>query len=56
MEKKEYQYLYKIDSPDDLKQVPRNDLSQVCDELRDFIIDEVSQNPGHLGSIWAALS
>lgn len=50
MEKKEYQYLYKIDSPDDLKQVPRNDLSQVCDELRDFIIDEVSQNPGHLGS------
>lgn len=50
MEKKEYQYLYKIDSPDDLKQVPRNDLSQVCNELRDFIIDEVSQNPGHLGS------
>lgn len=50
MEKKEYQYLYKIDSPDDLKQVPRNDLPQVCDELRDFIIDEVSQNPGHLGS------
>ena len=50
MEKKEYRYLYKIDSPDDLKQVPRNDLPKVCDELRDFIIDEVSQNPGHLGS------
>lgn len=50
MEKKEYRYLHKIDSPDDLKQVPRNDLAQVCDELRTFIIEEVSQNPGHLGS------
>lgn len=50
MEKKEYRYLHKIDSPDDLKQVPRNDLAQVCDELRSFIIEEVSQNPGHLGS------
>jgi 1-deoxy-D-xylulose-5-phosphate synthase len=50
MERKEYQYLYKIDSPDDLKQVPRNDLAVVCNELRDFIIEEVSRNPGHLGS------
>jgi 1-deoxy-D-xylulose-5-phosphate synthase len=50
MEKKEYQYLYTIDSPDDLKQIPRKELPLVCDELRKFIIDEVSRNPGHLGS------
>lgn len=50
MEKKDYRYLYKIDSPDDLKQLSRTELQVVCNELRDFIIDEVSRNPGHLGS------
>lgn len=50
MEKKDYRYLYKIDSPDDLKQLDRAELPVVCDELRDFIIEEVSRNPGHLGS------
>jgi 1-deoxy-D-xylulose-5-phosphate synthase len=50
MTKESYKYLYKIDSPDDLKAVPRAELKTVCDELRQFIIDEVSQNPGHLGS------
>lgn len=50
MEQKEYKFLHTIDSPDDLKQVARKDLAEVCDELRNFIIDEVSRNPGHLGS------
>jgi 1-deoxy-D-xylulose-5-phosphate synthase len=50
MEKKDYRYLYKIDSPDDLKQLDRTELPVVCDELRDFILEEVSRNPGHLGS------
>lgn len=50
MEKKEYRYLHKIDSPDDLKQISRTDLPEVCNELREFILDEVSRNPGHLGS------
>ena len=50
MEKKEYRYLHKIDSPDDLKQISRKDLPEVCNELREFILDEVSRNPGHLGS------
>jgi len=50
MEKKDYRYLYKIDSPDDLKQLSRTELQVVCNELRDFIIDEVSRTPGHLGS------
>lgn len=50
MTKESFKYLYNIDSPVDLKAVPKNELNIVCDELRQFIIDEVSKNPGHLGS------
>ncbi|MEI8087411.1 MAG: 1-deoxy-D-xylulose-5-phosphate synthase [Paludibacter sp.] len=50
MEKRTYQYINKINSPVDLKTINKNDLIAVCAELRQFIIDEVSQNPGHLGS------
>ncbi len=50
MEKIEYKFLNDINSPDDLKKVNIDDISRVCDELRQFIIDEVSKNPGHLGS------
>lgn len=39
-----------IDGPDDLKKLDPAQLEQVCSELRQMIIDEVSQNPGHLGS------
>ena len=47
---RDYKYLNTIDSPVDLKAVPKTELHIVCDELRQFIIDEVSKNPGHLGS------
>ncbi len=47
---KQYKYLTDINSPVDLKAVPKEELKTVCDELRHFIIDEVSKNPGHLGS------
>ncbi len=50
MTERTYKYLYNIDSPVDLKAVPKKELTKVCDELRQFIIDEVSKNPGHLGS------
>jgi 1-deoxy-D-xylulose-5-phosphate synthase len=50
MEKRTYQYINNIDSPIDLKAVNKKDLPAVCNELRQFIIDEVSKNPGHLGS------
>lgn len=50
MKKRTYQYINKINSPIDLKAIERNKLPVVCDELRQFIIDEVSKNPGHLGS------
>lgn len=42
--------LDKIDSPDDLKKLSPGQLPQVCSELRQMIIDELSHNPGHFGS------
>lgn len=39
-----------IEFPSDLKQLDETRLEQVCDELRDFIIDQVSTNPGHFGA------
>ena len=39
-----------IDSPDDLKKLPREKLHQVCDELRQYIIDVVSVHGGHFGA------
>ena len=42
--------LESINTPSDLKKLNKNQLPQLCDELRQFIIDELSQNPGHLGS------
>ncbi len=34
-----------INSPDDLKKLPREKLHQLCDELRQYIID-VCREPG----------
>ncbi len=45
-----YKYIDNINSPDDLKKIPLNELKFVCSELRQFIIEQVSKNPGHLGS------
>ena len=39
-----------IQTPDDLKRLAPEQLPQLCEELRVFIIDELSQNPGHLGA------
>ncbi len=39
-----------IDSPADLKKLPREKLHQVCDELRQYIIDVVSVYGGHFGA------
>ncbi len=39
-----------INSPDDLKKLNKNQLVQVCDELRQFIVDCVSVHGGHFGA------
>ena len=45
-----YKFLDKIDSPEDLRNLPIEDLPEVCRELREMIIDELSRNPGHFSS------
>jgi len=42
--------LASIDRPDELRALPEEKLAELCDELRQFIIDVVSFNPGHLGA------
>lgn len=42
--------LSKINSPKDLKTLDKNQLLQLADELRAFILDVISVHPGHLGS------
>ncbi|MDR3250065.1 MAG: 1-deoxy-D-xylulose-5-phosphate synthase [Tannerella sp.] len=42
--------LEKINIPEDLRSLPKNELPDVCAELRRFIIDALSRNPGHLGA------
>jgi len=39
-----------INSPDDLKTLSREQLHQLCDELRQYIIDVVSVHGGHFGA------
>ena len=39
-----------IDSPADLRRLPRTDLAAVAAELREFVLQTVSQTGGHLGS------
>ncbi len=50
-----YQYINKIDSPADLKKIPLDELPAVCAELRQFIIEALSKNPGHLASSLGAI-
>ena len=45
-----YKLLKSIDSPTDLRKLKPNQLPEVCQELRDKIIDELSCNPGHFAS------
>ena len=39
-----------INSPEDLKKLGPDQLQDVCDELRDYIIDTVSVHGGHFGA------
>jgi len=50
MTKSEKPLLDQINFPSDLKKVSEDDLIQVCTELRQEIIEQVSCNPGHFGA------
>ena len=43
-------YLDTIKTPEDLRKLPLDKLPQLCDELRQFIIEQTAKHPGHLGS------
>lgn len=42
--------LAQINTPDDLKKFSKDKLVQICDELRQFIVDNVSVYGGHFGA------
>lgn len=42
--------LKSLDTPEDLRRLEADKLPEVCKELRQKIIDELSRNPGHFGS------
>lgn len=50
-----YQFLDKINSPSDLKGLTVEQLALYCDELRRYIIEACSVNPGHLASSLGAV-
>ena len=50
MEPNKIELLHKINYPADLRRLKVEQLPQVCDELRQTIVQELSVNPGHLAS------
>ena len=50
MTENKYTLLTNINYPSDIKKLKVNQLPQLCDELRHFIIEQLANNPGHLGS------
>ncbi|MEG0814409.1 MAG: 1-deoxy-D-xylulose-5-phosphate synthase [Mucinivorans sp.] len=55
MEAKNKKYLEIVNSPEDLRKLSIDELPLYCSELRQFIVSQVSINPGHLGSSLGAL-
>ena len=53
--KENFPLLAQIDSPADLKKLTVDQLPQVCDELRRFMVHELSTNPGHFASSMGAV-
>ena len=50
MNEKKFELLNQITYPSDLRKLPVEQLPEVCKELRENIIEEVSVNPGHFAS------
>lgn len=43
-------YLEKINKPNDIKNIPANHLRDLAQEIRDFLIENISETGGHLGA------
>lgn len=46
----DYKYLMDINSPADLRKLKASSLPAVCDEVREYVIDTISQIGGHFGA------
>ena len=46
----DYKYLDKINSPADLKIMQEDEIAPLASEIRDFLVEKVEQNGGHLAS------
>ena len=55
MEQKTYTLLDKVNSPADIKSLDMEQLRTLCDEIRLYMIECCSVNPGHLGSSLGAV-
>ena len=50
-----YELLDKINSPEDLRKLPVSQLRQLCEEVRQYIVECCAVNPGHVGSSLGAV-
>lgn len=50
IDKNKYKYLGSIRSPEDLKKIPKENIDELCIEIREYLIDVVGKNGGHLSS------
>ncbi len=50
MDKPQYKYLHRVDSPADLKRLRPDELPEYCQEVRRFIVGSLARTPGHLAS------
>jgi len=48
--KTEYKYLGRVNSPEDVKTLEKNEIPDLCEEIRDCIINTTEKNGGHLAS------
>ena len=51
-----YKLLETINSPADLRKLPRGQLKALAEELRAYLLDTVSKTGGHLSSTWVRWS
>ena len=55
LDPRRFPLLSAIDSPADLRKLNEDVLPRVCTEIRDFLINSLSTNPGHFASSMGAV-
>lgn len=48
-EKNKYELLFKVDSPKDIRNFDLHQLKTLCAEIREYLVDTISQTGGHFG-------